>query len=99
MLTVRACERAGIRTAVIVAEQTDPASTDPALTDWVPEADCVVSTGNPRSSCRPGCPSVVLGGETLLDGRSARDAGRSGCRTTWAPPNQMGQLDLTAATW
>jgi sarcosine reductase len=51
MLTCRACERAGIRTALILAEETDPKSTRPILTDWVPEADSIISTRN-------GSPSV-----------------------------------------
>ncbi len=40
MLTVQACERRGIRTVAIVCE------TNGGLTDHVPEADCLVSTGN-----------------------------------------------------
>src|SRR6185312_5370676 len=39
MLTCRACEQAGIRTTVVLAEETDPQSTRPILTDWVREAD------------------------------------------------------------
>ncbi|MCP9487097.1 MAG: glycine/sarcosine/betaine reductase component B subunit [Gaiellaceae bacterium MAG52_C11] len=40
MLTCRACEAAGVRTAIIVAE------TDSGLFDHVEEADCIVSVGN-----------------------------------------------------
>jgi glycine reductase complex component B subunit alpha and beta len=39
MLTVRACERAGVRTTAIVAEMADPDAVGSGLTDWVPEAD------------------------------------------------------------
>ena len=40
MLTVRACEQAGIATTALVCE------TNGGLTDHVPEADCLISTGN-----------------------------------------------------
>jgi glycine reductase complex component B subunit alpha and beta len=99
MLTVRALERAGIRTAVIVAEQNDPASTDPALVDWVPEADCIVSTGNMEELVAAWTPERVLGGDTLLDGRRAKDAGPIAVQDYLGAANQMGQLDLSARTW
>src|SRR5207248_8409339 len=68
MLTCRACEEAGIRTAVIVAEMADPESTNPGLTDWVAEADCIVSAGNAEELVAEWTPERVLGGERLLDG-------------------------------
>src|SRR5262249_47279633 len=43
MLTCRACERAGIRTVVVCAEQANPQVPGSGLTDWVPEADAIVS--------------------------------------------------------
>src|SRR5207247_4852549 len=71
MLTCRACERAGIRTTVILAEETDPDSTRPILTDWVPEADSIVSTGNVEELVPEWTPARVLGGDALLDGTPA----------------------------
>jgi glycine reductase complex component B subunit alpha and beta len=99
MLTVRALERAGIKTAVIVAEQNDPASTEAALVDWVPEADCIVSTGNMEEPVPAWTPDRVLGGDRLLDGRAARDAGPIAVQDYLGAANQMGQLDLSARTW
>jgi len=58
MLTVRACERLGIRTVAIVAE------TNGGLTDHVPEADVIVSTGN-EDELVPGWePAEIVGGAT-----------------------------------
>jgi uncharacterized protein YbjQ (UPF0145 family) len=96
MLTCRACEQAGIRTTVILAEETDPESTRPILTDWVPEADSIVSTGNVEELVPEWRPEHVLGGERLLDGRSASDAGPIPLRNYLGATNQMGQLTLGA---
>ena len=57
MLTVRACETAGIRTAALVCE------TNGGLTDHVPEADCLVSTGNEDELVEAWAPSRVIGGD------------------------------------
>ena len=75
MLTVRACEEAGIRTTAIVAEMADPDATASGLTDWVPEADSIVSAGNAEELVPAWIPERVLGGDTLLDGTPAADAG------------------------
>jgi glycine reductase len=96
MLTCRACERAGIRTTVILAEETDPESTRPILTDWVPEADAIVSTGNVEELLEAWAPGRVLGGDTLLDGTSAAAAGAIPVRNYLGAANQMGQLALGA---
>jgi glycine reductase complex component B subunit alpha and beta len=99
MLTCRACERAGIRTTVIVAEMADPESTSPGLTDWVPEADSIVSVGNAEEVVPGWRPERVLGGDALLDGTSARAAGAVPVRNYLGATNQMGQLALSATTW
>ena len=98
MLTCRACEQAGIRTTVIVAEETDPESTRPILTDWVAEADSIVSTGNVEELVEAWTPERVLGGDTLLDGRPAKEAGPIPVRDYLGAANQMGQLALGART-
>jgi sarcosine reductase len=98
MLTCRACERAGIRTTVILAEETDPESTRPILTDWVPEADSIVSTGNLEELVEEWKPERVLGGDTLLDGTVAANAGPIPVRNYLGAANQMGQLPLGART-
>jgi glycine reductase complex component B subunit alpha and beta len=98
MLTCRACERAGIRTTVILAEETDPESTRPILTDWVPEADSIVSTGNLEELVEEWKPERVLGGDTLLDGTVAANAGPIPVRNYLGAANQMGQLTLGART-
>jgi glycine reductase len=99
MLTCRACERAGIRTAVVVAEMADPETTNPGLTDWVPEADCVISVGNAEELVAAWKPDRVLGGDVLLDGTRADEAGPVPVRNYLGATNQMGQLDLTAVAW
>jgi len=99
MLTVRACERAGIRTTAIVAEMADPDSTSPGLTDWVPEADSIVSAGNAEELVPAWTPERVLGGDTLLDGTRAAEAGPIPVRNYLGATNQTGQLALGATTW
>ena len=98
MLTCRACEQAGIRTTVVLAEETDPQSTKPILTDWVKEADSIVSTGNVEELVGAWTPERVLGGDLLLDGRLAAEAGPIPVRNYLGAANQMGQLALSART-
>jgi glycine reductase complex component B subunit alpha and beta len=99
MLTVRACEQAGVRTTAIVAEMADPDSTGSGLTDWVPEADSIVSAGNAEELVPAWTPERVLGGDTLLDGAPAADAGPIPVRNYLGATNQTGQHALTATTW
>lgn len=99
MLTCRACEQAGVRTAVIVAEETDLDATEPILTDWVPEADCIVSTGNLEQLVPAWRPDRVLGGDVLLDGTPAAEAGPIPVRNYFGAANQMGQLELGGTSW
>ena len=96
MLTCRACEQAGIRTTVVLAEETDPESTRPILTDWVPEADSIVSTGNVEELVPNWTAERILGGETLLGGTPAASAGPVPVRNYLGAANQMGQLALGA---
>ncbi|HEY2552079.1 MAG TPA: glycine/sarcosine/betaine reductase component B subunit [Streptosporangiaceae bacterium] len=56
MLTVRACAERGLGTVAIVAE------TDSGLTDHVPEADSIISTGNTDELVRAWSPGKVIGG-------------------------------------
>jgi hypothetical protein len=99
MLTVRACEEVGIRTTAIVAEMADPDSTSSGLTDWVPEADSIVSAGNAEELVPAWMPARVLGGDTLLDGAPAADPGPIPVRNYLGATNQTGQHALTATTW
>jgi betaine reductase complex component B subunit alpha len=99
MLTCRACESAGVKTAVIVCEETDLEATEPILTDWVSEADCIVSTGNVEQFAPAWKPERVLGGDSLLDGTPAAEAGPIPVRNYLGAANQMGQLDLGATSW
>ena len=92
MLTVRACERVGIRTVAIVAEMG-------GLTDHVPEADAIVSVGNAEELVGEWRPERVLGGETLLDGRPADDCGPVPVRNYLGATCQLGDMDLRAVTW
>jgi hypothetical protein len=99
MLTCRACENAGVKTSVIVCEETDLEATAPILTDWVSEADCIVSTGNVEELAPAWKPERVLGGDHLLDGTPAAEAGPIPVRNYLGAANQMGQLDLGAMSW
>jgi glycine reductase complex component B subunit alpha and beta len=96
MLTCRACEQAGIKTTIVLAEETDPQSTKPILTDWVREADSIVSTGNVEELVEAWKPVRVLGGDLLLDGTPAAEAGPIPVRNYLGAANQMGQLALSA---
>lgn len=91
MLTCRACEGAGIRTTVIVAEMADPEATNPGLTDWVPEADSIVSVGNAEEIVPAWKPERLLGGDMSPDPVPVRNY--------LGATNQMGQLALSAMTW
>lgn len=99
MLTVRACERLGIRTTALVCEMADPDSMSPGLTDHVPEADCLVSVGNAEELVGAWAPERVIGGDELLDGGSAYDAAPQPVRNYLGATNQMGDFDLRAQTW
>jgi glycine reductase len=99
MLTVRACEQAGVRTTAIVAEMADPDSTSSGLTDWVAEADSIVSVGNAEELVPAWTPDRVLGGDVLLDGKPAANAGPIPVRNYLGATNQTGQHALTATTW
>jgi glycine reductase len=92
MLTVRACERAGIRTVALVAEMG-------GLTDHVPEADAIVSAGNAEELVPEWRPERVLGGEILLDGRPAVDCGPVPVRNYLGATCQLGDRDLRAVSW
>jgi glycine reductase len=57
MLTLRACETRGIAGVALLAE------TNGGLTDHVPEADCLVSTGNEDELVEAWTPERVLGSD------------------------------------
>ena len=99
MLTVRACERAGVRTVVIVAEQVDPADAEPGLVDWVSEANCIVSVGNTEETVEAWTPARILGGDLLLDCTAADSAEPIRVQDYLGAAHQMGQLDLSARPW
>jgi hypothetical protein len=58
MLTVQACERRGIGTVALVCE------TNGGLTDHVPEATSLISTGNEDELVDAWTPQRVIGGTT-----------------------------------
>ena len=89
MLTVRACEQAGIRAVALVAEMG-------GLTDHVPEADAIVSVGNAEELVPEWRPERVVGGDILLDGRPAESAGPVPVRNYLGATCQMGDMDLRA---
>ena len=84
MLTVRACERLGIRTTAILAE------TNGGLTDHVPEADCLVSVGNEEELVGAWTPERVIGGDDARVGRLVPGWAYLGAAS------QMGDMPWTA---
>ena len=62
------------------------------------EADSIVSTGNVEELVESWAPERVLGGDLLLDGTPAREAGAIPVRNYLGAANQMGQLALSART-
>jgi glycine reductase len=86
MLTVRACEALGIRTCALVTE------TNGGLTDHVPEADCLVSTGNEDELVPAWTPERVIGGAEARVGEPV---------PTWAylgATSQMGDMRWMAVS-
>jgi len=84
MLTVRACESLGIRTCALVTE------TNGGLTDHVPEADCLVSTGNEDELVAAWTPERVIGAAEARVGEPV---------PLWAylgATSQMGDMPWTA---
>jgi len=65
MLTVRAIERLGLKTAAIAYEMGDEDAADVILLDSVPEADALVSTGSTQRTFSLPRMARVLGGEAL----------------------------------
>lgn len=91
MLTCRACEQMGVRTTAIVAEMG-------GLTDWVPEADALVSVGNTEELVADWRPEIVLGGDVLRNGRPAIEAGPVPVRDYLGATSEMGDMRLKAVT-
>ena len=99
MLTVRACEEAGVRTTAIVAEMADPDADELGVDRLGAEADSIVSAGNAEELVPAWTPERVLGGDTLLDGTRGRRRGPIPVRNYLGATNQTGQHALTATTW
>jgi hypothetical protein len=93
VLTAQACERLGVATVALFAE------TDSGLTDWAPETDCIVSTGNEEELVLEWHPERVLGGEMTYSGRSAMDAGPLRVVEYLGAVSQMGDMKLRAVSW
>jgi glycine reductase complex component B subunit alpha and beta len=62
MLTVRACEALGIGTVAILSETTG------GLTDHLPDADSIISTGNTDEMVDPWTPDDVIGASDAMVG-------------------------------
>jgi glycine reductase complex component B subunit alpha and beta len=74
MFAVRACERRGIRTALVLVEFAGPDGSDPGMVDTVPEADLIISTGNREELVSlPPC-ERVLGGDSVIDADTNDDS-------------------------
>jgi glycine reductase len=65
MLTIRACERLGMKTAAIAYEMGDEDAADVVLLDSVPEADALVSTGSTKRGVQLPRLERIVGGDAL----------------------------------
>ncbi len=65
MLTIRACERLGLKTAAVAYEMGDEDAADVVLLDSVPEADALVSTGSTKRGVVLPRIERILGGDSL----------------------------------
>jgi sarcosine reductase len=65
MLTIRACERLGIKTAAVAYEMGDEDAADVILLDSVAEADALVSTGSTQRAFRMPRVERIVGGDAL----------------------------------
>jgi glycine reductase len=87
MLTVQACEKLGIGAVAIVAEMND------GLTDHVPEADSIISTGNHDELIDPWMPEEIIGtSDSAMAGEPVPLWAYLGACT------QTGDMALTAAS-
>jgi glycine reductase complex component B subunit alpha and beta len=86
MLTVRACEALGVASVAIVAE------TNGGLTDHVPGADAIISTGNESELVDAWLPDEVIGASSAMAGKPV---------PLWSylgACGQTGDMALTAAS-
>lgn len=65
MLTIRACERLGLKTAAVAYEMGDEDAADVVLLDSVPEADALVSTGSTKRGVVLPRIERIVGGDSL----------------------------------
>jgi glycine reductase complex component B subunit alpha and beta len=89
MLTIRACERAGIRTVGLVSE------TDGGLTDHVGEADCLVSAGNEEELMPSWEPRRAIGG-AMRSGLDPRRPGPVPLVSYFGSTSQLGNTRFKA---
>lgn len=67
----RACERRGIKSAVILYEMSSAGGDDPSLVDFTPENDLMISTGNREQLLDLPAPQAVLGGRIMVESGAA----------------------------
>jgi len=65
MLTIRACERLGLKTAAVAYEMGDEDAADVVLLDSVPEADALISTGSTKRGVVLPRVERIVGGDSL----------------------------------
>lgn len=102
MFAVRACERRGIRTVLVLVEFAGPDGSDPGMVDTTPEADLIISTGNREELVSLAACEKVLGGERLLDPDAKEDPPPAGdavtvpLRTIAGSNNELGAWTIAA---
>jgi glycine reductase complex component B subunit alpha and beta len=98
MLTCNRCEQLGIKTVLVNSEAVTANSTDTSFIYVVPEADAIVSTGNPEAIIELPPVERVIGGDLLdIEGEvyRARDGFVTSVRPLCAATSQIGANRLT----
>ena len=91
MLTLQRCEWLGIRGCLVMAELGGVEGMDSGLTDFVDEADLLISTGNIDEMVEFPAMSKVVGGDELLGTReSPRGSFRTHTRNVLLANSQVG---------
>jgi sarcosine reductase len=98
LMTAQSCERAGVRTSLVMAEMADADGRDPSMIMSVPEADAIVSVGNMDELIRLPRVERVLGGTAYLDAMNyegamdadPHDEAETALRRLYCVCNQLG---------
>ncbi|MBI4494693.1 MAG: beta-aspartyl-peptidase [Chloroflexi bacterium] len=107
LMTGQACERAGLKTVLVMAEMADADGRDPSMIMTVREADAIVSVGNMDELITLPGVERVLGGTEYLDAMnyegaleaSPSDEATTALRRLYCVNNQLGWGLVTASAY